>query len=177
MFRIWKICLLSIDSCHPQQDGFMAQISLHFAIVMTVLMMWNPTGLCGILIFITNKIKWQHEKFPSVINHIVFITILWFCHQIVCLEWKCPLFAADSGELVWKGNWVSFLDTMLQAQVMRRASGFRLPTRIKSVRIDPTIHAQFVIPAAEGKEGQLLRILSHSLPTRLEIRDQWTSTI
>ncbi|XP_046335907.1 fatty acid synthase-like [Haliotis rufescens] len=70
---------------------------------------------------------------------------------------------ADSGELVWKGNWVSFLDTMLQAQVMGRASGFRLPTRIKSVRIDPTIHAQFVIPAAEGKEATIPVVMDHCL--------------
>ncbi|XP_067671035.1 fatty acid synthase-like [Haliotis asinina] len=69
----------------------------------------------------------------------------------------------DSGELLWKGNWVTFLDTLLQAQVAGKATGYRLPTRIKSVRIDPTIHTQYVIPATDDKPATIPVMMDHCL--------------
>ncbi|XP_029644700.1 fatty acid synthase isoform X1 [Octopus sinensis] len=47
----------------------------------------------------------------------------------------------NQGVLCWNKNWVTFLDTMLQMSVLRLpGKGLRLPTRIKSVYIDPTCH-------------------------------------
>ena len=47
----------------------------------------------------------------------------------------------DDGHLLWNGNWISYLDTMLQIQVLSLPGrGLRLPTRIKALRIDPTLH-------------------------------------
>ncbi|KAM4525814.1 fatty acid synthase [Fundulus diaphanus] len=47
----------------------------------------------------------------------------------------------DSGKLQWTGNWVTFLDTMLQMMVVGLPGrSLRLPTRIRSVSIDPAVH-------------------------------------
>lgn len=51
----------------------------------------------------------------------------------------------STGQLLWKDNWVTFLDTMLQISILgmdQRA--LRLPTRIGAVHIDPTFHLQKV---------------------------------
>uniref|UniRef100_A0A3P8WFV6 Fatty acid synthase n=1 Tax=Cynoglossus semilaevis TaxID=244447 RepID=A0A3P8WFV6_CYNSE len=51
--------------------------------------------------------------------------------------------AGDSGKLLWTGNWVTFLDTMLQMIVMGISGrSLRLPTRIRSVCIDPSLHTE-----------------------------------
>ena len=42
------------------------------------------------------------------------------------------------GKLLWNGNWVSFIDTMLQMSVLGLPGrGLRLPTRIRYIRVDP----------------------------------------
>lgn len=51
------------------------------------------------------------------------------------------IIVGNQGVLCWNKNWVTFLDTMLQMSVLRLpGKGLRLPTRIKSVYIDPTCH-------------------------------------
>ncbi|KAM3592126.1 uncharacterized protein V6R79_013180 [Siganus canaliculatus] len=60
--------------------------------------------------------------------------------------------AGDQGQLQWTGNWVSFLDTMLQMIVVGLPGrSLRLPTRIRSVCIDPLVHLEKV---CEYKDGQ-----------------------
>ncbi|XP_064637682.1 fatty acid synthase-like isoform X2 [Lineus longissimus] len=45
------------------------------------------------------------------------------------------------GALLWADNWISFLDTMMQTSVLsHEGRSLRLPTRIKSLRIDPIKH-------------------------------------
>ncbi|CAB1338338.1 unnamed protein product [Coregonus sp. 'balchen'] len=62
--------------------------------------------------------------------------------------------AGDSGKLQWTGNWVTFLDTMLQMIVVGLSGrSLRLPTRIRSVCVDPTIHQERVTEYAEGKKA------------------------
>ncbi|XP_048759235.2 fatty acid synthase-like [Ostrea edulis] len=47
------------------------------------------------------------------------------------------------GELIWKNNWISFLDTMLQMSILHLSgNGLCLPTRIKSVTINPLHHGK-----------------------------------
>ncbi|CAH1399526.1 unnamed protein product [Nezara viridula] len=49
-----------------------------------------------------------------------------------------------NGELNWGGNWISFMDTMLQFSLVGRTSReLALPTRILQVTIDPRKHLQF----------------------------------
>uniref|UniRef100_A0A4X2LHQ6 Fatty acid synthase n=1 Tax=Vombatus ursinus TaxID=29139 RepID=A0A4X2LHQ6_VOMUR len=49
------------------------------------------------------------------------------------------------GKLLWKDNWVTFLDTMLQVSIMGDSQrSLRLPTRITSIHIDPATHQQKV---------------------------------
>ena len=72
------------------------------------------------------------------------------------------LFAAAEGLLVWKDNWVSFLDAMLQMQILSEAGRqLMLPTRIRSLRIDPVRHEEYVRNLKDGTRGT--RVL-HIIP-------------
>ncbi|XP_062234915.1 fatty acid synthase [Platichthys flesus] len=60
----------------------------------------------------------------------------------------------DSGKLLWTGNWVTFLDTMLQMIVVGLAGrSLRLPTRIRSVCIDPAVHLEKICEYTDGKQA------------------------
>ncbi|XP_074080916.1 fatty acid synthase [Macrotis lagotis] len=51
----------------------------------------------------------------------------------------------NQGKLLWKDNWVTFLDTMLQISIVGESQrALRLPTRITSIHINPAIHQQKV---------------------------------
>ncbi|XP_062930495.1 fatty acid synthase [Mobula hypostoma] len=53
--------------------------------------------------------------------------------------------AGDKGKLLWSGNWVTFLDTMLQMIVVGLSGrSLRVPTRIRSVCVDPQLHEETV---------------------------------
>ena len=70
----------------------------------------------------------------------------WNIKLVVCLD--CGCFSGTKGELKWTGEWISFLDTMLQLSVLRLPGrGLRLPTRLRSLRIDPSIQLE------KAKEG------------------------
>ncbi|KAM8836140.1 fatty acid synthase [Spinachia spinachia] len=62
--------------------------------------------------------------------------------------------AGDRGKLQWSGNWVTFLDTMLQMIVVGLSGrSLRLPTRIRSVCVDPAVHLEKVCEHADGKQA------------------------
>jgi len=64
------------------------------------------------------------------------------------------LFSGTEGLLLWNDNWVSFLDAMLQIQIIEAsAREMRLPTRIRSLRIDPVEHEKFVKTLEDGTKG------------------------
>nr|XP_045015104.1 fatty acid synthase-like isoform X2 [Jaculus jaculus]XP_045015105.1 fatty acid synthase-like isoform X2 [Jaculus jaculus] len=51
----------------------------------------------------------------------------------------------ECGKLLWKDNWVTFLDAMLQVSVLSSSQRtLRLPTRVTSIYIDPVAHLQKV---------------------------------
>uniref|UniRef100_A0A8D3B9P6 Fatty acid synthase n=1 Tax=Scophthalmus maximus TaxID=52904 RepID=A0A8D3B9P6_SCOMX len=59
--------------------------------------------------------------------------------------------AGDSGKLQWTGNWVTFLDTMLQMIVVGLSGrSLRLPTRIRSVCVDPAVHLEKIYEYTDG---------------------------
>ncbi|XP_029454886.1 fatty acid synthase [Rhinatrema bivittatum] len=59
----------------------------------------------------------------------------------------------DKGTLLWKGNWVIFLDTMLQMVVLGLTGrSLRLPTRIRSVCIDPIWQQERICVDKNNKE-------------------------
>ncbi|KAG5854295.1 hypothetical protein ANANG_G00036290 [Anguilla anguilla] len=67
--------------------------------------------------------------------------------------------AGDRGKLEWSDNWVTFLDTMLQMMVVGLAGrSLRLPTRIRSVCVDPALHAERVQDYAEGKRAVSVQV-------------------
>uniref|UniRef100_A0A8C2AID1 Fatty acid synthase n=1 Tax=Cyprinus carpio TaxID=7962 RepID=A0A8C2AID1_CYPCA len=62
--------------------------------------------------------------------------------------------AGDYGKLHWTGNWVTFLDTMLQMIVVGLSGrSLRLPTRIRSVCVDPRLHEERVNEYADDQKA------------------------
>ncbi|NXA42880.1 FAS synthase, partial [Eudromia elegans] len=52
---------------------------------------------------------------------------------------------ANTGKVLWNGNWVTFLDTLLHMIILAETGrSLRLPTRIRSVCIDPVLHQEQV---------------------------------
>lgn len=51
----------------------------------------------------------------------------------------------NTGQLLWRDNWVTFLDSMLQMSILSACQrSLRLPTRIGAIHIDPTAHQRKV---------------------------------
>jgi hypothetical protein len=64
----------------------------------------------------------------------------------------------DNGELLWTNNWTTFLDTMMQINLLTRpGSDLSLPTGIKSLKIDPEFHKSSLILADQS--GVLTRTI------------------
>lgn len=58
-----------------------------------------------------------------------------------------------AGQLLWKDNWVSFLDTMLQLSILGTAQrSLRLPTRISAIHIHPGTHRQKLRTLSDGTQ-------------------------
>lgn len=66
-------------------------------------------------------------------------------------------FLGSHGKLLWNGNWVTFLDTMLHVTVLGYPGrNLRLPTRIRSVCVDPVLHLKQVQTYKDDKQGNSL---------------------
>ncbi|XP_074967591.1 fatty acid synthase [Phalacrocorax aristotelis] len=58
---------------------------------------------------------------------------------------------ASAGKILWNGNWVTFLDTLLHVLILSESGrSLRLPTRIRSVCIDPVLHQEQVCQYQEN---------------------------
>jgi len=58
--------------------------------------------------------------------------------------------------LLWNDNWVTFVDAMLQLQVVSASDrNTMLPTRIRSLRVDPVGHEKFVTTDEDGNKGMV----------------------
>uniref|UniRef100_A0A0N4ZB91 Fatty acid synthase n=1 Tax=Parastrongyloides trichosuri TaxID=131310 RepID=A0A0N4ZB91_PARTI len=54
--------------------------------------------------------------------------------------------SGERGTLYWNGNWVTFLDSLLQTALLaERADSLRLPTRIRYLRIDPNKQIESIV--------------------------------
>ncbi|XP_069728923.1 fatty acid synthase [Phaenicophaeus curvirostris] len=50
-----------------------------------------------------------------------------------------------TGKVVWNGNWVTFLDTVLHVAILGETGRvLRLPTRIRALSVDPVLHQECV---------------------------------
>ncbi|XP_025994131.1 fatty acid synthase isoform X2 [Solenopsis invicta] len=50
--------------------------------------------------------------------------------------------SCNKGHIIWKGNWVTFMDTMLQMHIIRYDTrDLYVPTSIQKLVIDPSLHA------------------------------------
>ncbi|NWR04682.1 FAS synthase, partial [Paradoxornis webbianus] len=58
------------------------------------------------------------------------------------------------GKVLWNGNWVTFLDTLLHVLILPEPGrSLRLPTRIRSVCIDPVLHREHVCQYKDNMEA------------------------
>ncbi|CAI4233223.1 unnamed protein product [Auanema sp. JU1783] len=54
--------------------------------------------------------------------------------------------SGERGYLYWTGNWVTFLDSLLQTALLaERSDTLRLPTRVRHLRIDPVKHLNYIV--------------------------------
>lgn len=54
-------------------------------------------------------------------------------------------YSGISGKLEWVGNWISFIDTMLQFSILGlKTKELYLPTRMQRVIIDPAKHLELI---------------------------------
>ncbi|NXX35212.1 FAS synthase, partial [Nicator chloris] len=61
---------------------------------------------------------------------------------------------ATAGKVLWNGNWVTFLDTLLHMLILPEPGrSLRLPTRIRSVCVDPVLHQEQVCPYQDNMEA------------------------
>jgi len=55
------------------------------------------------------------------------------------------------GKLEWNGNWISYIDTMLQFSILGlKTKELYLPTRIQKIIFDPVKHLKIVESTAES---------------------------
>ncbi|KAF4797413.1 Fatty acid synthase [Turdus rufiventris] len=70
---------------------------------------------------------------------------------------------ASVGKVLWNGNWVTFLDTLLHMLILPEAGrSLRLPTRIRSVSVDPVLHLEQVCQYKDNIEA-LEVVVDHCL--------------
>lgn len=56
---------------------------------------------------------------------------------------KYIFLSGSRGKVTWTGNWVSYIDTLLQFELISiKTRELRLPTYIKEIIIDPVYHKQ-----------------------------------
>ena len=66
-----------------------------------------------------------------------------------------PFSPGNTGQLLWKDNWVTFMDTMLQMSILAPGQrNLRLPTRITAIYIHPATHQQKLYTLQDGTQGQ-----------------------
>ncbi|KAL4239386.1 hypothetical protein ACF0H5_000203 [Mactra antiquata] len=59
-----------------------------------------------------------------------------------------------SGEIQWNDEWISYLDAMLQMSILSQpGQGLKLPTRIKSITIDPLLHSERIVQISNDAKG------------------------
>lgn len=74
----------------------------------------------------------------------------------------------NTGKVLWNGNWVTFLDTLLQMIILSETGhSLRLPTRIRSVCIDPSLHQELVHKYKDDTEGNESSSTSGIFPASL----------
>lgn len=72
--------------------------------------------------------------------------------MVCCMNfYGIVLVTGSCGELEWIGNWITFIDTMLQFSILgKNTRELYLPTRMQRVLIDPRKHRQAVEAVQEG---------------------------
>ncbi|KAL5018316.1 hypothetical protein ScPMuIL_004038 [Solemya velum] len=65
----------------------------------------------------------------------------------------------DQGELVWEDNWITLMDGMMQMCLLAKPEmALLLPTAVRSISIDPTLHKSKIIPNDQDKNVVIVRM-------------------
>ena len=66
------------------------------------------------------------------------------------------LLTGEDGVLLWTGNWVTFLDSVLQMGILeRKEDALLLPVRIRSLVINPEQQASRIVETADHKNSNI----------------------
>lgn len=66
------------------------------------------------------------------------------------------ILSGNCGKLEWIGNWISFIDTMLQFSILGlKTKELYLPTRMQKIIIDPLKHLKIVESLSESSRKYL----------------------
>jgi len=66
---------------------------------------------------------------------------------------KSASISGKNGHIIWRNNWVTFMDTMLQMQIIRYDTrDLYVPTSIQKLVINPMLHNLKLRNAADGVE-------------------------
>lgn len=61
-------------------------------------------------------------------------------------------FSGSKGKVAWTGNWVSYIDTLLQFELISiKTRELRLPTYVKEIVIDPVYHKEVIGKSSNTK--------------------------
>ena len=64
------------------------------------------------------------------------------------------MYLGHQGYLKWDGNWVTFIDTMLQMSILaQKDRSFKLPQRLRSFRVDPIKHLEHLSASFEKPDS------------------------
>jgi len=75
----------------------------------------------------------------------------------VCGDCGC---SGTEGTLLWNDNWVTFIDAVcLMERVASSRKELTLPTRIRSLRVDPLGHEKHITILEDGTKGYMMPVL------------------
>jgi len=67
---------------------------------------------------------------------------------------KSASISGKNGHIIWRNNWVTFMDTMLQMQIIRYDTrDLYVPTSIQKLVINPKLHTFKLRNAVDGVKG------------------------
>jgi hypothetical protein len=83
----------------------------------------------------------------------------------------CFVISGVSGKLQWQGNWISFMDTMLQFSILgQNTRELYLPTRLQRAIINTKKHKQIIEALSEGEGKFYLLCLCEAMYHILELK-------
>lgn len=67
------------------------------------------------------------------------------------------MITGDLGEVLWTGNWITYLDSLMQMYILPSQDGcLKLPSRVTYLSIHPGNHDKGIHRTSDGCEGEII---------------------